>query len=80
MTVNKYQSIPFKPNVESCRERSKLFVINKINFCDGLLDPENSLMIIIGGSQKLVSFLTDFFQLPKYVESMSYCSYKAFFF
>lgn len=45
-----YQSILSKPNIESCPGHSKLFVINKINFCDGLLDPANSLMIIIGAS------------------------------
>lgn len=43
-----YQSISSKPKTKSCSEYRKLFVINKINFCDGLLDPANSLMIIIG--------------------------------
>lgn len=64
-----YQSIPFKPNVESGPGHCKLFVINKINFCDGLLDPANSLMIIIGASQKLVSFLTDFFNCLKLLKA-----------
>lgn len=47
-----YQSIPPKPNTESCPGYRNLFVINKINFCDGLLDPANSLMIIIGTNCK----------------------------
>lgn len=45
-----YQSIPSKPNIESCPGHSKLFVINKIKFCDGLQDPANSRMIITGAS------------------------------
>lgn len=47
-----YQSISSKPNTESCPKYRKLFVINKINVYDGLLDPANSLMIIIGTNCK----------------------------
>jgi len=45
-----YQSVLSKPNIESCLGHSDLFVINKINFCDGLLDPAHSFMIVISAS------------------------------
>lgn len=47
-----YQSISSKPNTEPWPGYRKLSVINKINLCDGLLDPANSLRIIIGTNCK----------------------------